>query len=269
MDSEEPPNVRVACSGDIDEVVRLMHDAAAWMSAKGTPAWDVARIDRTFAETFVLRSELLVASCSDGIVGCCTLSAEDRVLARRPQGGGRISAQARGATDTCGPGCQLRADRGLPPCRANAGVRQAAARLPPEPAWPIRAARIHPRRHFQSRLGSNLHRRTPRTRNLTSVRASRSMSGWDGPVASRSLAVRPRCLGCARGCRYPPLPSSTLDNAAAVIAADARAGLFGPVRLARPSACLGEISGGRINGGASPPFVRVKAEDSSLKNIRL
>ena len=44
MDSEEPPNVRVACSGDIDEVVRLMHDAAA---------------------------------CSDGIVGCCTLSAED------------------------------------------------------------------------------------------------------------------------------------------------------------------------------------------------
>ena len=32
MDSEEPPNVRVACSGDIDEVVRLMHDAAAWMS---------------------------------------------------------------------------------------------------------------------------------------------------------------------------------------------------------------------------------------------
>ncbi|MCS7410093.1 hypothetical protein NZ029_28630, partial [Escherichia coli] len=37
------------------EVVRLMHDAAAWMSAKGTPAWDVARIDRTFAETFVLR----------------------------------------------------------------------------------------------------------------------------------------------------------------------------------------------------------------------
>lgn len=30
-----------------------------------------------------------------------------RVLARRPQGGGRISAQARGATDTCGPGCQL------------------------------------------------------------------------------------------------------------------------------------------------------------------
>ncbi|MEW2778983.1 hypothetical protein AB1A34_25465 [Escherichia coli] len=73
MDSEEPPNVRVACSGDIDEVVRLMHDAAAWMSAKGTPAWDVARIDRTFAETFVLRSELLVASCSDGIVGCWAL----------------------------------------------------------------------------------------------------------------------------------------------------------------------------------------------------
>lgn len=172
MDSEEPPNVRVACSGDIDEVVRLMHDAAAWMSAKGTPAWDVARIDRTFAETFVLRSELLVASCSDGIVGCCTLSAEDPEF--WPDA---LKGEA-------------------------AYLHKLAARLPPEPAWPIRAARIHPRRHFQSRLGSNLHRRTPRTRNLTSVRASRSMSGWDGPVASRSLAVRPRCLGCARGCRY-------------------------------------------------------------------
>ncbi|MCY7258439.1 MULTISPECIES: hypothetical protein [Enterobacteriaceae] len=69
MDSEEPPNVRVACSGDIDEVVRLMHDAAAWMSAKGTPAWDVARIDRTFAETFVLRSELLgIASENESMV---------------------------------------------------------------------------------------------------------------------------------------------------------------------------------------------------------
>ena len=69
-----------------------------------------------------------------------------------------------------------------------------------------------------------------------------------------------------------PAAATTLKGAgddAAVIAADARAGLFGPVRLARPSACLGEISGGRINGGASPPFVRVKAEDSSLKNIRL
>ena len=262
---EEPPNVRVACSGDIDEVVRLMHDAAAWMSAKGTPAWDVARIDRTFAETFVLRSELLVASCSDGIVGCCTLSAEDpefwpdalkgrphicTLAVRRTHAGRGVSSAlieaCRHAART--QGCaKLRLD-----CHPN--LRGLYERL-----------RIHPRRHFQSRLGSNLHRRTPRTRNLTSVRASRSMSGWDGPVASRSLAVRPRCLGCARGCRYPPLPSSTLDNAAAVIAADARAGLFGPVRLARPSACLGEISGGRINGGASPPFVRVKAEDSSLK----
>ncbi|MDS1323379.1 hypothetical protein [Klebsiella pneumoniae] len=69
MDSEEPPSVRVACSGDIDEVVRLMHDAAAWMSAKGTPAWDVARIDRTFAETFVLRSELLGIASENGIYG--------------------------------------------------------------------------------------------------------------------------------------------------------------------------------------------------------
>lgn len=87
MDSEEPPNVRVACSGDIDEVVRLMHDAAAWMSAKGTPAWDVARIDRTFAEH--LRPEIRAPSRELQrrhrrllhLVG-----RGSRVLARRPQG---------------------------------------------------------------------------------------------------------------------------------------------------------------------------------------
>nr|WP_275354010.1 hypothetical protein [Klebsiella pneumoniae] len=49
------------------------------------------------------------------------MSAEDPEFWPDASRGGRISAQARGATDTCGPGCQLRADRGLPPCRANAG----------------------------------------------------------------------------------------------------------------------------------------------------
>ncbi len=103
-------NVRVACSGDIDEVVRLMHDAAAWMSAKGTPARDVARIDRTFAETFVLRSGAPSRELQRRHRRLLHLVGRgSRVLARRPQGGGRISAQARGATDTCGPGCQLRA----------------------------------------------------------------------------------------------------------------------------------------------------------------
>ncbi len=62
MDSEEPPNVRVACSGDIDEVVRLMHDAAAWMSAKERPPTSRDRPDIRGD----LRPEirLLVASCS-------------------------------------------------------------------------------------------------------------------------------------------------------------------------------------------------------------
>lgn len=87
MDSEEPPNVRVACSGDIDEVVRLMHDAAAWMSAKGTPAWDVARIDRTFAETFVLRSGAPSRELQRRHRRLLHLVGRgSRVLARRPQG---------------------------------------------------------------------------------------------------------------------------------------------------------------------------------------
>lgn len=36
MDSEEPPNVRVACSGDIDEVVRLMQGFGEQWNSKRT-----------------------------------------------------------------------------------------------------------------------------------------------------------------------------------------------------------------------------------------
>ncbi len=46
------------------------------------------------------------------------------------------------------------------------------------------------------------------------------------------------------------LTSSSTPIAAAVIAADARAG-WACQALARPSALLGQISGGRINGGAA------------------
>ncbi|WP_434089559.1 GNAT family N-acetyltransferase [Neopusillimonas aromaticivorans] len=87
MDSEEPPNVRVACSGDIDEVVRLMHDAAAWMSAKGTPALG-RRADRPDIRGD-LRPEIRAPSRELQrrhrrllhLVG-----RGSRVLARRPQG---------------------------------------------------------------------------------------------------------------------------------------------------------------------------------------
>ena len=106
MDSEEPPNVRVACSGDIDEVVRLMHDAAAWMSAGGN-----ARLGRRADRPDIrgdLRPEIRAPSRELQrrhrrllhLVG-----RGSRVLARRPQGEAAYS-HARGATDTCGPGCQ-------------------------------------------------------------------------------------------------------------------------------------------------------------------
>nr|WP_228712979.1 hypothetical protein [Klebsiella pneumoniae] len=61
MDSEEPPNVRVACSGDIDEVVRLMRRRCGVDVRQGN-ARDVARIDRTFAETFVRDPSPRIAS---------------------------------------------------------------------------------------------------------------------------------------------------------------------------------------------------------------
>ncbi len=45
---------------------RYLELGALFVAAKGTPAWDVARIDRTFAETFVLRSELLGIASENG-----------------------------------------------------------------------------------------------------------------------------------------------------------------------------------------------------------
>ena len=216
--------------GDIDEVVRLMHDAAAWMSAKGTPAWDVARMtghSRRPSSWIRAPSRELQR---DGIVGCCTLSAEDPGLARRPLGG-RVSAQAPAVRRTHAGRCQLRADRELRRHAARTQKCAKAARLDCHPN--LQPRNLYERLGFTHVDTFNPWHQDPtfiaerlELEILTSVRASRSMSGWDGPVASRSLAVRPRCLHCARGCRYPPLPSSTLDNAAAVIAADARAGLF-------------------------------------------
>lgn len=86
MDSEEPPNVRVACSGDIDEVVRLMHDAAAWMSAKERPpgtsrgstghSRDLRPEIRAPSRELQRRHRRLLHLVGRG----------SRVLARRPQG---------------------------------------------------------------------------------------------------------------------------------------------------------------------------------------
>ncbi len=92
MDSESL-NARVACSGDIDEVVRLMHDAAA-MPAAERPARDVA--DRpTFAETFVPRSELLSRVAATGIASAVAPHAEREFWARDALKGGRISVRHR------------------------------------------------------------------------------------------------------------------------------------------------------------------------------
>ena len=150
-------NVRVACSGDIDEVVRLMHDAAAWMSAKGTPARDVARIDRTFAETFVLRSELLVAKLQRRQSSAVDLVGRDpEVPGPTPSRGGRVSAQARGATDAMqGQGVSSALIEARRHARAE---RRGCAKLRldcrPNLRGLLRRSSVHPRRHFQSPAGS-------------------------------------------------------------------------------------------------------------------
>lgn len=69
--------VRTASNSDASDVIALLHEAAAWMAAKGTPAWDTSTLNLAFIEPFILRSELIVASCGPLIVGACTLSPTD------------------------------------------------------------------------------------------------------------------------------------------------------------------------------------------------
>ncbi len=100
--------------------------------------------------------------------------------------------------------------------------------------------------------GSNLHRRMPRTRNSTSVRArGLYVSAWP----ARSLAADRDVL--AQVARYPPLPSSTSMPPPSSLPTLVLA--FGLACRSRPSACSGEISpADGINGELRRLRARVK-----------
>jgi len=70
-------SVRIAGDADAPEVISILHEAAAWMARKGTPAWDIATLNQDFVQAFASRSELIVASQGQRIVGVCTLSPSD------------------------------------------------------------------------------------------------------------------------------------------------------------------------------------------------
>ncbi len=70
-------DVRAAIDSDAPQVIALLHEAAAWMAAKGTPAWDTAALNQAFIAPPIQRSELIVARCGPLIVGACTLSPAD------------------------------------------------------------------------------------------------------------------------------------------------------------------------------------------------
>ena len=152
----EPPNVQVACSGwyrrgcaadarrcgvDVRQERPPGTSRGSTGHSRRPSSWDRAPWSRV-----ARRHRRLLHLVGRG----------SRVLARRPQGEAAYLHTSCGATDTChGPGCPaLRWSRGLLPCRANAGVRQAAARPPPNYQWPIRAARIHHVDIFNPWLGS-------------------------------------------------------------------------------------------------------------------
>lgn len=102
-------DVRAASGGEASEVIALLHEAAAWMDAKGTPAWDMSTLDQAFIDPLIQRSELIVASYGPLIVGACTLSPADpefwpdapegaaaylhKLAVRRTHAGGGVSSR--------------------------------------------------------------------------------------------------------------------------------------------------------------------------------
>jgi GNAT superfamily N-acetyltransferase len=75
--TQYPIQVDFALADDVSQVIAVMDEAAAWMSAKGTPAWDLSVLGEAFLASLIARSELLVARCDAAIVGVCTLARDD------------------------------------------------------------------------------------------------------------------------------------------------------------------------------------------------
>ncbi|MCA6282276.1 MAG: GNAT family N-acetyltransferase [Phenylobacterium sp.] len=76
---KKPARVPIGFASPVDmhAVVSVLAEAAGWMSAKGTPAWDASSLTEAFVAPFIARSELLVARSDDVIVGVCTLARSD------------------------------------------------------------------------------------------------------------------------------------------------------------------------------------------------
>jgi GNAT superfamily N-acetyltransferase len=75
-----PVEVDLAAPADGEQVAGLLTDGAAWMAAKGCPAWSAAVLTEAFIGPLIARAEVWVARSGGEVVGVCTLSRADPVF---------------------------------------------------------------------------------------------------------------------------------------------------------------------------------------------
>ncbi len=70
-------DIGFASAADVADILSIMREGAAWMVAKGCPAWEVSNLTPQMAAPFIERSEFVVARARGEVVGCCTLTRTD------------------------------------------------------------------------------------------------------------------------------------------------------------------------------------------------
>ena len=75
-----PWDIRFAAPQDGAQIVGILAEGAAWMAAKGCPAWSASVLTEAFVAPRIARCEFLAARAGGEIVGVCTLSPSDPVF---------------------------------------------------------------------------------------------------------------------------------------------------------------------------------------------
>lgn len=83
MSGERPPRMRRAAAQEIDEVLAVLDEAAAWLGARGVRQWP-PRFEREWVEPGVLAGDTWLAVDGGQAVATVTLDRADRLWSDRP-----------------------------------------------------------------------------------------------------------------------------------------------------------------------------------------
>lgn len=72
--------IRRATPAEVDTVIRLLDEAAAWWAERGAAAWKVGRWDRASVESQIAAGHTFLAEDGDRVVGTFNLQWADRTL---------------------------------------------------------------------------------------------------------------------------------------------------------------------------------------------